>query len=414
MGVPVGELIARTDSTVAALGHAPSTLWQYRWAWSQVELFCSQRGAVELTDEVTAEFLCFVAGEHRLGRIKDWKRKLLRKAVLVLSEVARTGTYTWSVSRRRHPNDGLDPVMRRVQEQFEEWLTGHGLALDTQHLYATVSRTVLAWLPERGITDVRQLSPSDMSAAVVFLGGRYRPGSMRTAVTALRVWCRFLEDSGLRAGLDRAVPAVFSRRVHAVRVLPASSVEQLIDSPDPATPTGRRDRAMLLLAARTGLRPGDIAGLRLPDIDWRQGQITLTQHKTSTVLTLPLLADVGVAIAEYLLQDRPSGAGDDHVFLRSQAPHVALAASSDLYHVAAGAFARTPAASTGETGRGMRVLRASLATRMLERDTPLPVIASALGHRGIDSAKHYLAADESGMRQCCLDLTGIEPEQVRP
>jgi len=199
-----------------------------------------------------------------------------------------------------------------------------------------------------------------------------------------------------------------------VAVLPAHSVEQLVDSPDPATPTGRRDRAMLLLAARTGLRPGDIAGLRLRDIDWRQGQITLTQHKTATVLTLPLLADVGTAIAEYLLHDRPSGTGDDHVFMRSQAPHVALSSSTDLYHVAAGAFARTQAASEGDTGRGLRVLRASLATRMAEQDTPLPVISGALGHRGTDSAKHYLAADETRMRQCCLDFAGIEPAGARP
>ena len=85
MSVPVGELIARTDSAVTALGLAPSTLWQYRWAWSQVELFCSQRGDDELTDEITAEFLGFVEGEHGLGRIKDWKRKLLRKAVLECS-----------------------------------------------------------------------------------------------------------------------------------------------------------------------------------------------------------------------------------------------------------------------------------------------------------------------------------------
>src|SRR5664279_6103149 len=97
---------------------------------------------------------------------------------------------------------------------------------------------------------------------------------------------------------------------------------------------------MLLLAARTGLRPGDIAGLRLSDIDWRLALITVTQHKTATVLTLPLLADVGAAIAEYLLHGRPAGADDDHVFLRSQAPYVALT-PSDLYHVAAGAFTRT-------------------------------------------------------------------------
>ena len=54
MSVPVGELIARTDSAVTALGLAPSTLWQYRWAWSRVEVFCGEPDVVELTDEVVA------------------------------------------------------------------------------------------------------------------------------------------------------------------------------------------------------------------------------------------------------------------------------------------------------------------------------------------------------------------------
>ncbi len=139
----------------------------------------------------------------------------------------------------------------------------------------------------------------------------------------------------------------------------------------------------------------------------------MTQHKTGTVLVLPLLADVGAAIAEYLLSDRPADALDDHVFLRAQAPHVGLGCS-DLYHVAAGAFARAKTVTASDTGRGMRVLRASLATRMLQQDTPLPVIGGALGHRGIDAAKHYLAGDEARMRQCCLDFAGIEPNRARP
>ena len=275
-------------------------------------------------------------------------------------------------------------------------------------MYATVARTVLGWLPEREVTDVRRLTGRDVLAAVVFLGGRYQPGSMRTVLTALRVLCRFLEQTDGCVGLCRAVPSTASRRVRTVSVLPAESVERLLSAPDPATPIGRRNRAILLLAARTGLRPSDIAGLRLSDIDWRQSVITLIQHKTASGLTLPLLADVGAAIADYLLHGRPNGALDDHVFLRSVAPHDGFR-SSDLRHVVAGALTDAGIATEPGSGRGMRLLRASLATRMLENDTPLPVISQALGHRGIDSAKHYLAADETSMRQCCLDFAGIEP-----
>lgn len=171
--------------------------------------------------------------------------------------------------------------------------------------------------------------------------------------------------------------------------------------------------ANIQLGARTGLRPVDIVALRLQDIDWRQGQITLVQHKTGTVLSLPLLADVGEAIADYLLHERPSTGNDDHVFLRTQAPFVALAPSSKLHDVATRAFARAGIGSQPEVEHGFRVLRASFATSMLEADTPLPVISGALGHQDISSVKHYLSADEERMRQCCLDFAGIEPREAQ-
>jgi integrase len=312
------------------------------------------------------------------------------------------------VYRQVHANDGLGTAFALVQQRFEDWLTRQGLATATSQVYATVSRTVLAWLPEREIADVRELTGPDVSAAVVFLAERYQPGSMRTALTALRVLCRFLEESEGCVGLSRAVPSTPSRRVRTVSVLSSDSVERLVAAPDPASPVGRRNRAILLLAARTGLRPSDIASLRLGDIDWRQSLITLTQRKTATRLILPLLADVGAAIADYLHHGRPADAVDDHLFLRSQAPHVGFR-STDLRHVLAGALTGAKIATDPDSGRGMRLLRASLATRMLENDTPLPVISQALGHRGIDSTRHYLAGDESRMRQCCLDFAGIEP-----
>ena len=414
MSVRLGALILQADAAIDGIGHAPSTRMQYRWAWSQFESFCSRRGVAELRDVDVASFLQFVAAEHAQGRFKDWKAKLLRKAVLVLSEVARTGSYRWHLSQSVHPNDALDVVFRPVQEQFEFWLGQQGLALATRELYATVARRILAWLPAHGVAEVRKLTGADVSAAVVFLGEHYRPGSMRTVVVAVRVLCRFLEESGNCAGLSRAVPRVVSRRARSVEALPAERIEALTTSPDADTPAGRRDRALLLLAARTGLRPIDMVGLRLVDIDWRQSRITLTQHKTGTVLTLPLLADVGEAIADYLLNGRPADVADGHVFLRAQAPYVGLSPAGSLYYVAERAFARTETATQDaqDHGRGFRVLRASFATRMLEGETLLPVIAGALGHRGTGSAKHYLAADEQRMRQCCLDFAGIEPREA--
>jgi integrase len=412
--IPISELTLQADAEIVRLGHAPSTLMQYRWAWNLFEDFCSRRGILELTDDAVTAYLQDVETAHREGRIKDWKRKLLRKSVLVLSEVERTGTYQWKMSRNCHPNDVLNVVFRPVQEHFESWLTNQQLALTTRNLYATVSRRASASWQERGFTGIQHVTGGDMPAVLVFLSGTYQPGSMRTVISAVRVLCRFLEETGYCAGLSRAVPTWFSRRVRNIAVLSADQVDRLTNSPDQSTVIGRRDRAMLLLAARTGLRPVDVVGLRLRDIDWFQRRITVTQHKTGAVLTIPLLADVGEAIANYLLNDRPAGVNEEHVFLRTQAPFTALSATAKLHDVSARAFTRTETASQNGRGRGFRILRAYFATRMLESKTPLPVISGALGHRSMDSATHYLAADEQQMRQCCLDFVGIEPRTARP
>jgi hypothetical protein len=230
MNNSIAALILQSDTAMSGLGHAPSTTMQYRWAWSQFARFCSEQAVTTFTDEVVASYLQFVDTQHRDGRMKEWKRKLLRKATLVLEEVARTGSYRWGLSCRTHPNDALDAVFRPVQEEFETWLENQRLAGDTKALYATVSRTILAWLPERGVTSARAVSGSDVAAAVIFLGGRYKPSSMRTVVTGVRVLCRFLEESGRCTGLARAVPRQVSRRVRFVDVLPAADVDALTNS----------------------------------------------------------------------------------------------------------------------------------------------------------------------------------------
>jgi hypothetical protein len=160
MNYSITELILQADTAMSGLGHAPSTTMQYQWAWSQFARFCTEQAVATFTYEVAASYLQFLATQHRDVHIKEWKRNLLRKATLVLVEVARTGSFRWAVSFRKHPNDALDAldaVFRPVQDEFEAWLKSQRLADDTRELYATVSRTILAWLPERSVT---ALAPS--------------------------------------------------------------------------------------------------------------------------------------------------------------------------------------------------------------------------------------------------------------
>lgn len=409
MNLPIEKLISKSDIEILKLNHATSTLHQYRWAWQRFAEFGASTGYTEFTDELLTDYMTFISTEFESAQLKPWKYKLLRKSALVLSEVQKTGTYRWKLSRHTVPNDALNDVFRPIQEQFETWLSLQGIAQRTQELRATIARSALASWQQEGIRGPQELTGREVGSAVVSISKSYGPSSMGTVLVVIRVLCRFLEETQGCSSLLRAVPSNASRRVRHVSVLSGEQIQVLTNAPAPGTVSGSRDRAMLLLGASTGLRPVDIVALRLQDIDWPRGCITLTQQKTGTLLRLPLLADVGEAIADYLLCERPPAGADEHVFLRSQAPYVGLAPSNRLHYLLAGAFARSGIRPQPDSGKGFGVLRSSFATRMLEAGTPLTVISAALGHRGISSAKHYLSADEQRMRECCLDFSGIEP-----
>lgn len=247
---------------------------QYRWAWNVFAKFCAQRGIVEFSAEIVDSYLQDVASACDTGQIKAWKYRLLRKSGLVLLEVHTTRSYRWKLSPRYHPNDGLDAGFRSVQEDFEVWLTTQRSASATQELYATISRQTLTVFQDLEISDITSVTRPDIAAVVTHLRDRYQPTSMQTVVSAVRVLCRFLEASGYCRPLSVAVPSIFSRRVTTVGVVTAEQVEQITNAPGQSTGIGRRNRAMLLLTARTGLRPVDIVGLRLADIDWHHSTIT--------------------------------------------------------------------------------------------------------------------------------------------
>jgi integrase len=94
---------------------------------------------------------------------------------------------------------------------------------------------------------------------------------------------------------------------------------------DSTTPAGKRNYAMLLLTLRTGLRAVDIINLKLGDIQWKRNAIEIVQSKTGTPLVLPLLTDIGNAIADYILNGRLESK-QPYLFLRTQAPYRKLSA----------------------------------------------------------------------------------------
>jgi site-specific recombinase XerD len=168
-------------------------------------------------------------------------------------------------------------------------------------------------------------------------------------------------------------------------------MRRLLASCDRRTPVGRRDFAILMLLGRLGLRRGEVAALRLEDLDWRAGELVV-RGKADRHERLPLPADVGEAVAGYLRRGRPRGAQDRRVFIRVLAPARPLTAGG----VTAVVIAAGRRAGLGDVTAHR--LRHTAATEMLRCGATLGEVGQVLRHRRLLTTAIYAKVDRDRLR----------------
>ncbi len=219
---------------------------------------------------------------------------------------------------------------------------------------------------------------------------------VRRETTALRLYLRFFVLEGLcRPGLVDAVPTVPRQRFSTLpRHLPREAIEQIVASCDPATPRGMRDHAILLLLARLALRAGDVANLRLRDIDWDHAVVRVS-GKSRRAAALPLPQEVGDAVRHYILHARPV-VETQAVFLRTTPPLHDPLSSGGVSVVAHTAIKRSGVMAQGLPAS--HVFRHSAATNLLRDNTPLEVIGALLRHQSMQTTTIYARVDVRMLR----------------
>jgi site-specific recombinase XerD len=220
--------------------------------------------------------------------------------------------------------------------------------------------------------------------------------SIRLLSIALRSFLRFLVVRGeIARDLSGAVPRVRTYQQSSVPVvLPPDEVERVLATADRSLPRGRRDYAILLLLARLGLRANEVVTLELGDVRWRAGEIVV-RGKGPRRDHLPLLADVGEAIARYLREDRGTSASR-RVFLRLIPPRVGLTSPCAIDHIVRLALQR---AGIGPHRRRVaHLFRHSLATRMIRHGASMAEIAEVLRHRSQTTTAIYAKVSFGALR----------------
>lgn len=300
--------------------------------------------------------------------------------------------------------DPFEPILHRYDCHLRDV---RGLMKGSRATYLRYARRLLGWIRDRrGDRPLAELTGVDVMEFVGELAPLHTSNAWRTNLCSLtRVFLRFLRWEGiLEVDLDRAVPKLPYWRLSTIpRHLLWNQVRDLIESVDTSKRGGLRDRAVLLLIATLGLRRREVCELHLHDIAWRADEMRLRRTKTRRERALPLTGEVGTALADYVLHERPQ-LRLPHVFLSSRAPRGPLTphAIGDIV------CRHLRRAGTQAPSYGAHLLRHSLATRLVNEGVPIKQIADLLGHTSIDTTAIYAKVDTTTLASVALPFPGGE------
>lgn len=331
--------------------------------------------------------------------------------------------------RNRGP---LEEHLRRVGysiHRFCEYLSAEGLfdPLEKPTVYQPLLRAYLNWMRERqhaspGTLERRRhgvkqflewLGPqataegiSELSAERIehFFMERVQGmghAARRSMQAALRTFLRFCCHEGyIRTPLAHAVPTLRTYKLATVpRGLSEAQAQAVLATVDRHTAAGRRDYAILQLLHTYGVRGGQVRALRLADLDWAEDRILFRACKQGKDSLLPLTAEVGESLLDYLHPARPHCAFPE-VFLTCRAPYHPLPNANSLSVIVE---RHIRAAGIELPSKGSHVFRHSFATRMVAAGHSLKAIADVLGHRHLSTTFLYTKVDFRALKEVAMD-----------
>ena len=418
--LPLKRLITDAMGEIGRLGYSRRSRNRYRAIWEHLIQF-SNRNELrdEFSEDLAVRFLeeCRVADEKMERPTQGWRKHIVW-GVKMLADFAKNGR----IERAFADVDAIHlvPAMQNTLRDYVEYCKDR-LHLRPGTLYVrTRELTIfLDFLYCKKARTLDQIQACDLSeflccrADLPHLGKVRRdhwlqPRTVARIISDMRSFLRFLTMRGIlqkdlsvdlpkiRVARDATIPSVWNQQL----------LVKVLEAVDRSSAKGKRDYAVLLLACRLGLRVGDIRTLKLDQLHWEDSTIEITQAKTETPLSLPLTNEVGEALIDYLKSGRPQTAHRE-VFIKVKPPFDPFMRDTHLHHIVtrwrelAGIQFRAP------QKRGIHSLRHTLATRLLEKGTPLTTIAEILGHTSLESTRIYAKADVEALRSVALD-----PEEV--
>ena len=303
------------------------------------------------------------------------------------------------------PQNEASQIQRVIGAFSEHLLDVQALSPATCRQYAPFAEQFLTELFAGGNVELGELSAGDVVGFIRRQSSRLSPARAKCATIAMRSFLRYLRLRGdVVIDLAAAVPTVPNWSMTAIpRAIAPDHLQAVLDGCRRDTVVGRRDYAILLLLARLGLRAGEIVSLTLDNVDWDRGCLTVVGSKVGQHSELPLPADVGSAIAEYLRRGRQRS-DCRRLFLRVNAPIGGLGSQTSIGSIVGAAIAR---AGVNPPHHGAHQFRHALACEMLRHGASLTEVGSLLRHQHQKTTSIYAKVDFVALRPLSLAWPGV-------
>ncbi len=396
---PLGRSVDDFVEVLAGREYATSTIRRHVRAAAIFSAWLDQQG-VAATDIDETLVSRFVRG---LSRRPSSTRPSGRPSE-VASGVRLLAVHLWTreVAPRRRLVAARCETDQWLQSFDDHLVHVHGLVVGTRRMYRRYAAALLAECAGTPTPDWSRLTVPTIAAFVQTRANRLGPSTRRSPVTATRAFLRFLATRGvIRAGIDGAVPTIRQWK-HATlpRAVAAEDVQQVLAAVDVTRPSGLRDRAILLLLIRLGLRAGEVAALAVDDVDWHNG-IVRVAGKGGRERRLPLPADIGETLVA-ALRSRPPTSPPDMIFATARPPYRQLN-GGNVTDIAQRALRR---AGVTVPRPGAHVFRHTFASQMVRRDVPMKTVADLLGHARLRTTTIYAKLDREALATIALPWPG--------
>ncbi|WP_289684506.1 site-specific integrase [Faecalibaculum rodentium] len=378
----------------------------YRRRWNQLMAYAEDRGECYYTEQLGMDFLKEFFGITQ----EDFSRTLPQAETQEIRVIRMVGDFQLhhAVLRRylKHKEILTTPFFVDIRSRFRSSCEKKGYSQVTTEHYVKQSSYLMDYLAAQGMDDFTEVTLDTVNAYIRTLAG-FSYKTVEQHICSLRAFFRFLYQEGtVPDDLTAKMPMVKARKQTAIpSVWTHEELKQLIGAIDRGSPKGRRDYAIILIACRLGLRCTDIKNLCFENFNWTEKKLCFTQSKTGQPIELPLVPDVGWAVINYLKYGRPK-VDSSRIFVRHMAPFLPFAEGDHLDQLIRAYMVKAHIPMRGKH-RGMHSLRHTMASVLLEKDTPLPVISDIIGHLDTNSTAVYLKVDMERLAECPLDFEEV-------